>query len=54
MERLYAKPNTNYKQLPEPDIRGLIMINLFLRPLAKVNDRGQLPVLYHFGKVKLP
>ncbi|AFZ50579.1 hypothetical protein Dacsa_1926 [Dactylococcopsis salina PCC 8305] len=35
MERLHAKPNTNYKQLPEPDIRFQILpLTSYLLPLA--------------------
>ena len=25
MERLHAKPNSNYRQFPEPDIRRILM-----------------------------
>ena len=39
MERLHAKPNTNYKELPEPDITAiyhLIKINKERRSIVSL------------------
>ena len=53
MARLHAKPNTNSKQLPEPDIRGRNNSHLIVERFLEYFSRGNCRYLFPYAKVSV-